>query len=344
MVQLTSMIIYKITNIINNKIYIGQTVKSLNERWSGHKYSAKTESFDSILYKAMRKYGVENFKIEEIDGANSIAELNYKEWLLIQNLNTLAPNGYNLMQGGNNGLHHDETKRKMSKNSGRKKAVINIETNEIYKSASECARKNNLNTTTLSEKLNGKYTNNTPFRYIGMEGIQKELRNSKKVININDGTIYDSCTECAISNGINPTTLSQKLLGKTGNDTPFRYVGMENIYKKPAAVKQVINIETGEFYNSCTECARKNGLKTSSLSQKLLGKKGNDTPFRYVGMENIYKKPGVGAPKKVINTVTGETYRSASECARKNNIKKSTLEGRLNGNNKNNTDFKYLEA
>jgi group I intron endonuclease len=109
------MIIYKITNNINGKVYIGQTIgTSLNRRFTQHsrrKY---------CIGAAIRKYGKENFTIEEIDGANSLAELNYLEQHYIYIYNSLAPNGYNLMPGGRNSTHTEETKKKMSESAKKK--------------------------------------------------------------------------------------------------------------------------------------------------------------------------------------------------------------------------------
>lgn len=93
------MFIYKITNTINNKVYIGQTIRDLSVRWGDYKHLSKKKSNRAINH-AMRKHGIENFKIEEIDGANNQTELNYKEWLWIHKFNSLSPNGYNIRQGG----------------------------------------------------------------------------------------------------------------------------------------------------------------------------------------------------------------------------------------------------
>ncbi len=92
------MFIYKITNNINNKIYIGQTVRSLKERFLQHQASCNAKN--SAISNAIQKYGKENFIIEEIDGANSLSELNYLEWLYIHKFNCISPNGYNLKEGG----------------------------------------------------------------------------------------------------------------------------------------------------------------------------------------------------------------------------------------------------
>jgi group I intron endonuclease len=122
------MIIYKILNNLNGKVYIGQTVSSLNRRFLQHCRK------DSAIGSAIRKYGKENFSIEEIDGANSLSELNYLEKHYINTYNSLAPNGYNLSSGGNNGLHSDETKQKMSKSGKSKVFTIQHRENIAEKS------------------------------------------------------------------------------------------------------------------------------------------------------------------------------------------------------------------
>ena len=94
------MFIYKITNIVNGKIYVGQTVKNIKYRWSSH---SNPSSNCKAISSAIRKYGKENFTIEEIDGANSLSELNYLEKHYICLYNSLAPNGYNIRKGGGSG-------------------------------------------------------------------------------------------------------------------------------------------------------------------------------------------------------------------------------------------------
>ena len=86
------MIIYIITNLINNKQYVGKTTKSLKLRWRRHCSRKHT-----AISKAIIKYGKENFKIEVLEYTTSLEELNNLEIEWINKKNTLSPNGYNLI-------------------------------------------------------------------------------------------------------------------------------------------------------------------------------------------------------------------------------------------------------
>lgn len=91
------MIIYKITNNINSKVYIGQTTGPLKRRFQDHCIPNK-----SLISQAIRKYGKDNFSVEVIYTATTNEELNIKEEELIKLFNCISPNGYNLREGGNN--------------------------------------------------------------------------------------------------------------------------------------------------------------------------------------------------------------------------------------------------
>jgi group I intron endonuclease len=108
------MIIYKITCLINNRTYIGQTVNPLKTRWWQHCHAKDGKKSMPYIDKAIRKYGSENFTIEQIAEASSLDELNELEGKFIKELNSLKPNGYNLDSGGKNKRVHEDTKRAMS--------------------------------------------------------------------------------------------------------------------------------------------------------------------------------------------------------------------------------------
>lgn len=93
-------VIYKVTNLINNKIYIGQTIQTLSKR-------KRTHINDSLnptcpFHHAIKKYGKENFKWEIIDKAFSFNELNEKEifWIDFYDCYANPKKGYNALKGG----------------------------------------------------------------------------------------------------------------------------------------------------------------------------------------------------------------------------------------------------
>ena len=93
------MIIYKITNLINNKVYIGLTTTPLNNRWCAHVRESRKSHLH--LYSSMRKYGIDNFKIEQIDSVNSAKKLGELERYYIKLYKSDDPNfGYNNTKGG----------------------------------------------------------------------------------------------------------------------------------------------------------------------------------------------------------------------------------------------------
>lgn len=95
--------IYKITNKVNGKVYIGQSI-SIEHRWAAHKSAAfrkASEEYNRPLYASIRKYGLENFDFSVVEECQPI-ELNEKEiyWINYYQSNDML-RGYNLTPGGN---------------------------------------------------------------------------------------------------------------------------------------------------------------------------------------------------------------------------------------------------
>lgn len=95
--------IYKITNQVNGKSYIGQSVNPVH-RFSAHKSRARNNDFSSsmALYHAINKYGEQNFVMEILEWTENYNE---REIELIREYNTLSPNGYNISSGGDEPPH-----------------------------------------------------------------------------------------------------------------------------------------------------------------------------------------------------------------------------------------------
>lgn len=105
-------VIYKITNTITGKCYIGQTTRSVYKRFNDHYKERRGRHISSTI----RKYGKENFSIEELISCFSKEDLNFFEIYFVENFNSMYPKGYNHRAGGcQNGICSDETRTRISK-------------------------------------------------------------------------------------------------------------------------------------------------------------------------------------------------------------------------------------
>ena len=174
--------IYKITNIQNNKVYIGQTIRPIEQRFHRHINDALNNILNTHFARAIRKYGKDSFVIEEIDTAETQEELNKKEQYWIQYYNSVI-DGYNetdaISKSGGN-TYQSKTEEEMeiikekirqtklgAKNPmARKLKRINIITGEeeifdtIISCAQACGIKNGK--TSITDRLNGK--TKSPFK------------------------------------------------------------------------------------------------------------------------------------------------------------------------------------
>ena len=94
------MYIYKVTNNKNNKVYIGQTIRPVEQRWQRHKNDALNNVIDTHFARAIRYYGPESFTVEIIDTATTQQELTAKESYWISWYDSIN-NGYNETDASN---------------------------------------------------------------------------------------------------------------------------------------------------------------------------------------------------------------------------------------------------
>jgi group I intron endonuclease len=109
--------VYRITNDINQKVYVGKTHAALAHRWGQHKSTARSGGKGCFfIHRAMRRHGVDHFAIEALQTDISTAkELNDAERWWITNQGSLCPGGYNFTDGGEGGAVHPDTRAKISK-------------------------------------------------------------------------------------------------------------------------------------------------------------------------------------------------------------------------------------
>jgi group I intron endonuclease len=104
--------IYQIKNIVNDKVYIGQTSKhNVAARWMDHIKSINS-GIDSHLIRAFKFHGLENFAFSVVAEVPD-DHLDEAEIDAISNKNSLSPNGYNIREGGSRGKHSQESIEKI---------------------------------------------------------------------------------------------------------------------------------------------------------------------------------------------------------------------------------------
>lgn len=105
--------IYLITNTVNGKVYVGQTIRSLKSRWKGHLQDFR-DGAEQPLYRAIRKYGQDKFSIETLLTVDTKEEARYQErlWILLLRAH-VSQGGYVCTWGGDGRTGvNDETRFK----------------------------------------------------------------------------------------------------------------------------------------------------------------------------------------------------------------------------------------
>lgn len=191
-------LIYKITNKINNKIYIGKTCRSISIRWKEH--CSKANQKDKFyLHNAILKYGKENFIIEKIDETDDEKTINQLEqyWINFYNSNN-KKYGYNLTNGGEGNQKYNWNEfRELWDNGYSIKEIANI-----Y----NCDRH------TIGESLK-EYKNYSYKESLSRSNSLKisvdKYDNNKHLLKT-----YTSITEAAIDNNCSTTTISKCIKDK----------------------------------------------------------------------------------------------------------------------------------
>lgn len=184
-------VIYKITNKVNDKVYIGQTTRKngFKGRYSAkgdgiervYKYHVRQkrngESCNEHLLKSIEKYGLENFEVCEIfDMAFSKEELNIKEEVYIQLYNSIdRKNGYNFKEGGNNNKYSDDSKVKEGVR------VVCLNDGKIFKSKQEACDHYKIPVRYINNSMHKKfYSDYRNFKYLRFKKLKRKLDESEK--------------------------------------------------------------------------------------------------------------------------------------------------------------------
>lgn len=292
-------IIYKITNLINNKSYIGQTVKEFNRRYS----SGIEKSDNYYLRKSIEKYGIENFKVNKmLDVAFSKKELDAKEWSWIKIYKCTDRNfGYNIREGGEHGKHSCETIEKLSKSlkgknvgkdNPKSKKVVCLNTKMIFDSIHSAEKELNitgidnccLKTRNSAGIING-------IRLVWMyydEYINSTKEDIETVIKTAQEFIYGE------KNGFYNKKHTYKTRKKM-SDNHYDCSGSKN----PAS-RKVICLNTKEVFDTIKDASLKYNAPPTTLGlcckgkRKSSGKLKDGTPLRWMYYEDWIKADYTG--------------------------------------------------
>lgn len=213
------MFIYKITNIINGKFYIGCTKFDIGTRFVQHKCVARNGS-EGILHKAMRKYGASNFICELLDKCNSIDEMLAAE---IKYIAEMSP-AYNISKGGRGNLGNKLTAKHKEKL--RKAALISNLTRVV-----SVETKTKIRNKLLGRKLSAEHIEKVRQGLLRVGctvkkrmAIDKAIKSQQRaVICLNNDTIYASATIAGRELGIDNSIVSKICKGSCGYKTGKGY-------------------------------------------------------------------------------------------------------------------------
>lgn len=239
------MIIYKATNKITNKIYIGQTTKTLDERICTHKKCSL--KMNTKFYNALRSYGFDNFMWEIIETVSSKKELDEKEMYYIQKYDSVQ-NGYNMTNGGTGGYNQSAVDVNRILRKGKKYDDI-YSSKEIAERQREVSRKTAI---TLNEKW-------------GFDKIDKELQRKYASMGnkarSNNGYTHSSATREKIS-------IAQK--GITYDERYGKDAASQLKNKISIATKTAMKNVDKELLGKKSLDARRPGLETRHREQRKL--------------------------------------------------------------------------
>jgi group I intron endonuclease len=205
--------IYMLRNKVNGKIYIGQTIRPIHKRLKEHETG--TTDRCRAIYNAIQKYGWDNFEKDYYECPDE--DLNFDEEILMREMGTLAPGGYNLREGGGSrGKHSEESKQKY------REARLGKKHSDEHKrkiSEAQAGEKNH---------MWGKPHTEESIRKISKATTGGKNHNSKRVYQYDlDGTFINSFESCGeaerIFRGKDGTNISSCARGKYNTAYGFKW-------------------------------------------------------------------------------------------------------------------------
>lgn len=293
--------IYKITNTITGKCYIGQTTQRLKARWAYHNSSA---SGCLAIKSSIKKYSKEKHNIELIQECVNKQQADDLECKFINDFNTLVPNGYNICLGGGAPMtgrkHSEEAKYKISlrmKELGHKPII----TAEGIKKAIEV------------NKLR----------------VGKLHPNAREILCLTNNIKYDTIREACKQLNLQPGNVHKVLCGlrKHTGKFVFKYTStkFEKLTLSNEQKEQInINLKTQKLKEPTINKRKFRTFSNHAREQAKLSNSGENSWIYKKGY--LHKKC-----QRVLCVTTGQEFYSQKEAARQLNVHQGSLQRVLKG-------------
>lgn len=294
--------IYKVTNLINQKIYIGLTQVGVQNRWKRHintAYSTTSKDYNEPFKKAIRKYGKDNFSIEVIDTAETLEELKEKEKYWIKQYNSCIYDqsgwGYNATRGGDSPTQ-DYTCVKIKR--------VNIMTGQIdehYNSIAQAERKYHRG---IREIFINNATTQIPKGYTWLKEQEKYNQNDMYFkfniicqLDLQGKLIkyWLNCDQIEKELNINISNIRSCLVGKRDKSHQYQwcyyknlpnkinkpYINQNSIKKQKQVAQYDLCNNLLHIWNSATQAANATNTHISKISAVCNGKRKTSNGFKW---------------------------------------------------------------
>ena len=317
-------IVYKHTNQVNNKVYIGITCRKPHRRWGsrGQNYSS-----NEFFYNDIKKFGWDNFKHEILIHGLTPEQASMWEIKLIAFYKSNNPKcGYNRDRGGIRELAFIEDTSRV---------IIELPNMKLYSSEAQCAAEtkysisqivdfcfdeknksfvwldnfNNLsneekNILLYNQKFDYSVFKNEPLSYFNIGGSQSAL----KIINLEDRTIYNSIKDCSVSLKASRNTITAHCDGTISYKVKRRFMYLDEYNKLSEEEKTVASSFDNEYYRgihrrpvisllnknifiSVTDCCLKNEVTIYRLLNHCRGNVKGCWEQEYMYLDEYLKLP-----------------------------------------------------
>ena len=321
--------IYKITNKLTGKCYVGQTTRTPEERFVEHKHCQT-----SNIGRAIRKHGVESFTLEVLEVCETREQLNERERFWIAFFNCLWPLGYNMTEGGEgNWERTPESIAKMS----RKGSHLSEETKQKLSRALKGRQIPEETRRKISRALKGRHPTEAARDKMS-KAAKARARHGKPCSEETKRKISETLKGRHRGDGERPvielTAEAREKMSVAKLGIPLSDEHKATLSAAVQTKKPVVCVETGTVYESITEAARCHNVTLANIKRACQMPHRRAGGFHWMFKDAQPSEPqpsavtpaGTRTPKRpVVCVETNEVFESISAAARSKNLRVTNI-------------------